>query len=178
MRDVTAVLFRQRRLLTLSFVGILLLAIVLSGALSPSYQAEMKILVRHGRMDPVVTSQSNSPQQMMQEEITESELNSEVELLNGTDLLRKVVLANGLQARWHSWLPTLGKTKAEVEIAKAVRDLGKHLKVEPLRKTNIISVTFESPDPELVRPGAEFVGQPLFGETSSGTPALRRVHIL
>ena len=149
LRDVTAVLFRQRRLLTLSFVGILLLAIVLSGALSPSYQAEMKILVRHGRMDPVVTSQSNSPQQMMQEEITESELNSEVELLNGTDLLRKVVVANGLQTKWHSWLPTLGKPKAEVEIAKAVRDLGKHLKVQPLRKTNIISVTFESPDPEL-----------------------------
>ena len=32
LRDVTAVLFRQRRLLTLSFVGILLLAVVLSGA--------------------------------------------------------------------------------------------------------------------------------------------------
>ena len=31
--------------------------------------------------------------------ITESELNSEVELLNSQDLLRKVVLANGLQAR-------------------------------------------------------------------------------
>ena len=31
LRDVTAVLFRQRRLLTLSFVGILLLAIVSVG---------------------------------------------------------------------------------------------------------------------------------------------------
>jgi uncharacterized protein involved in exopolysaccharide biosynthesis len=100
-------------------------------------------------MDPVVTSQSNSPQQMMQEEITESELNSEVELLNGTDLLRKVVLANGLQTTWHSRLPALGQSTEEVEIAKAVRDLGKHLKVEPLRKTNIISVKFESPDPAL-----------------------------
>ena len=60
LRDVVAVLFRQRRLLTVSFVGILLLAIVLSGALSPSYKAEMKILVRHGRVDPVVTSQSNT----------------------------------------------------------------------------------------------------------------------
>ena len=86
---------------------------------------------------------------MMQEEITESELNSEVELLNGRDLLRKVVLANSLQTKWHSWLSALGKSTDEVEIAKAVRDLGKHLKVEPLRKTNIISVTFESPDPDL-----------------------------
>ena len=149
LRDVTAVLFRQRRLLTLSFVGILLLAVVMSGALSPSYQAEMKILVRHGRMDPVVTSQSNSPQQMMQEEITESELNSEVELLNSRDLLRKVVLANGLQTKQRSWLRAFRKPTEEVEVAKAVRDFGKHLKVDPVRKTNIISVTYESSDPDL-----------------------------
>ena len=91
----------------------------------------MKILVRHGRVDPVVTSQSNNPQQMMQEEITESELNSEVELLNSRDLLRKVVLANGLQTRQRSWLRAFRKPNEEVVIAKAVRDLGKRLKVEP-----------------------------------------------
>jgi len=149
LRDVTAVLFRQRRLLVLSFVFILLLAVVLSGALSPSYEAEMKILVRHGRVDPVVTSQSNTPQQVMQEEITESELNSEVELLNSRDLLRKVVLANGLHARQRSWLRAFRKPEEEVEVAKAVRDLGKHLKVDPVRKTNIVSVTYESSDPGL-----------------------------
>jgi uncharacterized protein involved in exopolysaccharide biosynthesis len=149
LRDVTAVLFRQRRLLVLSFVVILLFAVVLSGTLSPSYLAEMKILVRHGRMDPVVTSQSNAPQQMMQEEITDSELNSEVELLNSRDLLRKVVLANGLQTKQRSWLSAFREPKEEVQIAKAVRDLGKHLKVDPLRKTNIISVTYESSDPDL-----------------------------
>jgi uncharacterized protein involved in exopolysaccharide biosynthesis len=149
LRDVTAVLFRQRRLLVSSFVVILLLSLVLSGALSPSYEADMKILVRHGRMDPVVTSQSNTPQQIMQEEITDSELNSEVELLNSRDLLRKVVLANGLQMKQRSWLSAFSKPKEEVQIAKAVRDLGKHLKVDPLRKTNIISVTYESSDPDL-----------------------------
>ena len=145
LRDVTAVLFRQRRLLTLSFAGILLLAVVLSGALSPSYEAEMKILVRHGRMDPVVTSQSNTPQQMMQEEITESELNSEVELLNSQDLA-----AEGRARQWPANKTTFlavafRKPNEEVEIAKAVRDLGKHLKAEPLRKTNIISVSLSPP---------------------------------
>ena len=149
LRDVTAVLFRQRRLLTLSFAGILLLAILLSGVLAPTYEAEMKILVRHGRVDPVVTSQSNNPPQIMQEEITESELNSEVELLNSQDLLRKVVLANGLQTRQHSWFRVFRKPNEEVVIAKAVRDLGKRLKVDPVRKTNIISVTFASSDPDL-----------------------------
>ena len=116
LRDVAAVLFRQRRLLIASFAVILAAAVVLSGAFSPSYKAEMEILVRHGRVDPVVTSQSNTPQQMLQEEITESELNSEVELLNSQDLLRKVVLANDLQTEWRSWLPSFGKRNEEVEM--------------------------------------------------------------
>ena len=87
---------------------------------------------------------------MMQEEITESELNSEVELLNGTGLA-----AEGCARKWTAnkmallAAVLLVSPTEEVEIAKAVRDLGKHLKVEPLRKTNIISVTFESSDPEL-----------------------------
>lgn len=148
LRDVTAVLFRQRKPLLSSFVIILLLAIVLSGALSPSYEAETKILVRHGRMDPVVTSQSNAPQQVMPEEITDSELNSEVELLNSRDLLRKVVLANGLQTKNRSWLGAFGKPKEDVLIAKAVRELGKRLKVDPVRKTNIILITYKSSDPD------------------------------
>ena len=148
LRDVTAVLFRQRKPLISSFVVILLLVIVLSGALSPSYVAETKILVRHGRMDPVVTSQSNAPQQVMPEEITDSELNSEVELLNSRDLLRKVVLANGLQTNQRSLLGAFGKPKEDVEIARAVRELGKRLKVDPVRKTNIILITYKSSDPD------------------------------
>lgn len=37
----------------------------------------------------------------------------------------------------------------EVRIAKAVRHLGADLKIEPLRKTNVISVRYRSSDPEL-----------------------------
>jgi uncharacterized protein involved in exopolysaccharide biosynthesis len=148
LRDVAAILFRQRRLGLASFVVILVLAVILSGVLKPAYKAEMKILVRHGRVDPVVTSQSNTPFQMLQQEVSESELNSEVELLNSPGLLRKVVLANDLQTKWHSWLH-LRKSTKEVEIAKAVGTLGKLLKAEPVRKTNLISVTLESSDPDL-----------------------------
>jgi len=147
LRDVTAVLFRQKRILLISFVIIVLL-VVLSGALTPSYMAEMKILVRRERVDPVVTSQPNTPQ-VVQEEITESELNSEVELLNSQDLLRKVVIANSLQSKQHSWRGMFGKASEEVSIARAVRQLAKGLKAEPLRKTNMISVSFDSSDPDL-----------------------------
>lgn len=146
-RDIAAVLFRHRRLLLISFIAILV-AVLLSGVLSPTYKAEMKILVRRERVDPVVTSQPNAPSQVFQEEISESELNSEVELLNSQDLLRKVVLETGLQEKQNSggFFGTAGK---QVAIARAVRQLAKKLKAEPLRKTNVISVSYESSNPEL-----------------------------
>lgn len=146
LRDVAAVFFRQRRVLLVSFVLILAL-VALSGAMRPIYKAEMKLLVGRGRVDPVVTSQSSTAQ-MVREEVSESELNSEVELLNSQDLLRKVVLATGLQKeqRSHS---IFGKPREEVEIATAVRQLSRQLRVEPLKKSNMISVSLESSDPGL-----------------------------
>ena len=84
----------------------------------------MKILVRRGRVDPIVTSQQNAPAQVVQEEVTESELNSEVELLNSQDLLRRVVLATGLQRQQGSWRSILGRPSDDVAIAMAVRQLG------------------------------------------------------
>ena len=147
LRDVVAVLFRQLRPLLVSFV-LILLAVAIWGALRPAYKAEMKLLVRRGRVDPIVTSQQSAPAQVVQEEIAESELNSEVELLNSQDLLRQVVLATGLQAKQGSWRSILGKPSEEVAIAMAVRQLGREIHIEPLKKTDMISVSLESSDPK------------------------------
>lgn len=147
MRDVLAIVFRQRWLLLVSFVAILL-GIVLSGVLTPKYEAQMKILVRRERADPMISSQANAPSQSGREEVTEAELNSEVELMNSQDLLRKVVLTTGLQTREGSGLSGQGSSE-ETQIAKAVRHLSTKLKIEPLRKTDVISVKYEASDPEL-----------------------------
>ena len=143
-RDIMAALFRHQRLLLISFT-VILIAVVFSGVLSPAYRSEMKLLVRRGRVDPVVTSQVNAPAPLLQEEISEPELNSEVELLNSQDLLRSVVVTTGLVTAKNSPDPT----KSEVAIEKAIHNLAKKLKIEPLRKTNVIYVSYESPDPQL-----------------------------
>jgi uncharacterized protein involved in exopolysaccharide biosynthesis len=149
LRDLVAVLFRQKRLLFASFL-VLLVLVVLWGALKPTYKAEMKILVRRERVDPVVTSQLNVSTQVVQQEITESELNSEVELLRSQDLLQKVVIANGLQPPEHSVRSSLfGGSTPQVQMGKAIRSLAQSLKAQSLLKTNMISVSFESSDPEL-----------------------------
>ena len=120
------------------------------GSHESGYKAEMKILVRRERMDPVVTSQSNVPSQVVQPEISEAELNSEVELVKSPHLLEKVVIANNLQSTESSLRAFLfGQLTPETQTAKGVRNLAQRLKVEPLTKSDLISVSFESSDPQL-----------------------------
>jgi uncharacterized protein involved in exopolysaccharide biosynthesis len=145
MRDLLAVLFRQRRLVLVSFVAVFL-AIVLYGVIAPLYQAEMKVLVRRGRLDPVVTP-TPSQAEFEREGVTEEELNSEAELLHDDEILRTVVQNSGLAAEGRSWFWTLIGDSQERQMARAVRRMSKRLTVEPVRKATLITVSYESSDP-------------------------------
>ncbi len=65
--------------------------------LSRKYESRMEILVNRERLDPVVTTESTTQLPQMAPQVTEEEINSEVELLQSRDVLEKVVLACGLQ---------------------------------------------------------------------------------
>ena len=60
---------------------------------------QMKILALRQRSDEMVTASANAPTQFNNDQVSEEDLNSEVELLNSDDLLRKVVLTTGLAGR-------------------------------------------------------------------------------
>src|ERR1700761_2719169 len=93
-RDLARVLFRQRLLIAITFV-VVVAAIGLSGFWVPKYDAQMKILVRRHRPEAIVTSSTNY-QSQFSDQVSQEEINSEVELLNSEDLLRRVVLGTGL----------------------------------------------------------------------------------
>src|SRR5258705_9051906 len=84
-RDLIRPTFRYRRMAIACFV--VLAGIVAAGALlwPKQYTAEMKILVKHERVDPLVTVGPDTGQQRT--DVTDAELNSEVELLKSRDLL-------------------------------------------------------------------------------------------
>src|SRR5256885_9903578 len=121
MRELAIVLFRQRK------VFAMVAALVLGGAelyalMGSGYQARMKILVRRGRADAPVTAQENAPVDASRMVISEEELNSEVELLKDSDVLRKVVEANKLGGRdWLHFL-RLGEDRA-ARVERAARRL-------------------------------------------------------
>ncbi len=145
-RQAATVIFRHRRLSIIGAAAVVL-AIVLGAIVLPKYQSEMKILVKRGRVDPVVTSSETNDRQtqIINSAITEEELNSEVEVLTSDDLLRQVVLANHLQDGVHNWFDR----SEEGQIQEATRQLKNHLNVESVKKANVITASYKSKDPQL-----------------------------
>ncbi len=151
LRDILAPLFRRRRLVILSFCGLMLGAVVAAFYLSNTYEASMEVLINRERIDPAVTAEQFSQTAPLTPVVTEEEINSEVQLLLSRDLLEKVVIANGLQERekqsiWSSLKP---KQNEGTYISKAAERLGKQLKIAALKKTNLIEVSYKSTDPKL-----------------------------
>lgn len=144
-RELAAVFFRQKQLLTVSFVAIASLGVLYS-AFFPSYKAETKILVRRGRIDPAITPTPSQSPAFEHDEITEEELNSQVELLRDEDILRQVVHQSGLAKA--NWLSKLLRQDEDERTEKAVRRLANNLDVQAVRKSRLITVSYSSHNPE------------------------------
>jgi uncharacterized protein involved in exopolysaccharide biosynthesis len=158
LRDAVMPIFRHRRLVTLVFLGIFLGAILCMLLLPRKYEAEMKILVNRERVDAVVTpdpDNANGPG--IVPAVSEEDLNSEVELIKSRDLLERVAIACGISGESKSglnrWLDRIGdalrgtQNSPQTRLARAVQDLEQRLIVDPMKKTDLIRVTYASHDP-------------------------------
>jgi uncharacterized protein involved in exopolysaccharide biosynthesis len=140
LRDLVVPIFRHRR------AGTLMAAVVFCGASlvvlarPDTYEAQMKILVKRERVEPFVSADRDLRPQA-RTDVTEEELNSEVELLRSRDLLEQVVVAAGLHtgapqsAVWSNSLP------------RVVQRLQSHLTVDPIRGSTLIRVIYRSSNP-------------------------------
>jgi uncharacterized protein involved in exopolysaccharide biosynthesis len=135
LRELATILFRQFRFVVAAFV-VVFVATLLYAVFTPRYEAHFKVLLRHGRSDPVVSSQPARPD-FTRPAVSEEELNSEVELLRDENLLRQVVVQAGLVA------PGAVVAGRSVAVERAVRKLARALTVEPLRKSNLIQVRYQ-----------------------------------
>jgi uncharacterized protein involved in exopolysaccharide biosynthesis len=145
IRDLVIVLFRQRKAF-LGCAGLVLGIAVLYAIAGTTYQAKMKVLIRRGRADAPVSAVENAPLDLTRTAVSEEELNSEVQLLRDDEVLRGVVEQTGVGGRdWFHFL-RLGETKAQ-RVEREARRLGKAIKVEPIKRTNLIAVTYQAADP-------------------------------
>lgn len=144
LRDLLAPVFRRKRLLVLTFLGVMLGTAVAARIFSNVHQASMEILVNPERAEPLVTSEST--QQPSPPALSDSYIGSEVELLKSPDLLRKVVLDNKLQANEHF---LHAHQTEDWYVARATLHLGSKLKIQPVLKTHCIQIDYASGNPRL-----------------------------
>jgi uncharacterized protein involved in exopolysaccharide biosynthesis len=148
-RELAMVLFRRRRIFV--WVSVLVFAVsVLYALFGTKYRADMKVLVRRGRADAPVSAGENAPLDLTRMAVTEEDLNSEVELLKADDVLRKVVQETGVGQR--DWLSFCRWNDGPAERAeRAVRRLAKKVDVEPVKKTNLIAISYAADDPQMAQ---------------------------
>jgi uncharacterized protein involved in exopolysaccharide biosynthesis len=152
LHDFLAIGFRRRQLIVTTFLGILVLGVLVALLLPTQYESQMKILVRRERADSMVSA-NREPAYEPRTYVTEEELESEAELLKSWDLLTKVVVACDLhKSGSNSFWDALRRDESVNEnerIGRAALALGKKLTVEPIRRTNLISVTYKTSNPEM-----------------------------
>ncbi len=158
LRDLMTVIFRHRMLIVISFLTILIGVVVGTWLLPKQYEAQVKILVKRERPDPIMTP-DRSAQQLALRDITAEDLNSEVELIKSRDLLEKVVVACGLHTLDSESAPSPAMNPEsstgseppgqDLRIARAVGRLEKTLGVEVIAKSKLIEVRYSAPDPRL-----------------------------
>ncbi len=140
------VLFRQRA----AFVGVAFLVLTASvfyAIVGTRYQANMKVMVRRGRADAPVSAGENAPLDLTRMAVTEEELNSEVELLRDREVLKRVVEETGTGGR--DWFHIFHMNEGRgAQVERAARRLAGRLKVFPIRRTNLIDVSYASSDPQ------------------------------
>jgi succinoglycan biosynthesis transport protein ExoP len=150
VRDFVVPLFRRKRLLTVTFISVLGAVILLALLLGPAYSSRMEILVNRERLDPLVSTEATTQIMTADNPVTPEEINSEVELLSSRDVLEQVVLANGLdKPKGFSLVDALMPWQTpEDRTARAVKHLAKQLQIDNVKNSNLIEITYKSPDPQ------------------------------
>src|SRR6266404_5962574 len=149
LREGASALFRRRSLVLFIFLAVVIGAVIVTVLLPNRYESRMKILVKNQRVDiaitPEATTGTNTP--TVENDVSENQINSEIELLTSKDLLTQVVTATGLDKQETS---LLNRSMIDaVRVERAVNRLTKDLSINPVRKANVITISYASDSPQL-----------------------------
>lgn len=156
LRDLLAIVFRHKRSAILCFVGIMLGTLV--ALISNPYRASIKFLVNRERMDPIVSPEQN-PMVAQLPEISEEDINSEIEILKSDDVLRQVVVTCGLDKKKSLSEYIFGPASPEKKTEKAVAGLEGSLRIIPVSKSHVIEVSYTSSDPKMAARVLQVLGE-------------------
>ncbi|MCU1268087.1 MAG: lipopolysaccharide biosynthesis protein [Acidobacteria bacterium] len=152
-RDVASVWFRHKFLIMVTFLTIAVGTAVVTFMMPNEYESRMKILVKNVRSEvPITPERTTGMNGVPSTDVSETEINSEIELLTSKDLLNRVVTECGLAKPGQSLMQRLSLKEAPHneagQIEQATERLAKDLAITPVKKANIIEVTYSSSSPQ------------------------------
>lgn len=141
LRGTLTILFRKKWLVVMTFITASVIAGLFAFLMPDKYESRMRILVRNMRAETPVSAGDEVPTD--RNEVSESQIVSEIELLKGRDLLEQLVKQNNLVPNEN------GSAQYDKDVEKAVLKLEKDLQISPIKKANIIEITYASDSPKL-----------------------------
>src|SRR5436189_2500537 len=98
VRDIVGILFRHKALICTTFLTVAIGTAVLTFLMPNEYESRMKILVKNTRSDVPITPErtTGTAGTYFENEVSENQINSEIELLTSDDLMKQVVTECGL----------------------------------------------------------------------------------
>jgi len=145
LRDATEALFRHQKIFAGASLFILALTTAVTLLTPRQYVSEMKFLVQNSRGNVVVTPERTNPVNVVSE-VTEAQVNSELEILRSHDVLDPVA-----DPGWEKLPANQRGARAIRKHEALVSAFDKSLEIEPVRKTNVIDVSIRAKDPEEAR---------------------------
>jgi uncharacterized protein involved in exopolysaccharide biosynthesis len=128
-------LFRHKLLFTALLATVILLVAAATVVAKRQYRSEMKLLLKNNRSNAVITPDRSAASVVT--EITEQQINSELEVLDSEDVLNAVA-----DPEWRT-LSASQRTPAEIKQHETRLDnFRKRLKIESARKSNVINVIY------------------------------------
>jgi uncharacterized protein involved in exopolysaccharide biosynthesis len=157
LRDVLTIVFKRWRLIAVFATTVFTVVTAATLLLPRTYEVSSTLLVNEARAE-VPLAPTDSPQ-LIVNQVTEQDLNSEIEVLRSRQLIEEVVanvagesppetvntgpvawVTNGLRR-------ILGSKQLSASEGLVV-DLQEHIIISSIRKSNVIRVSYQSADPE------------------------------
>lgn len=146
-RDLMLMVYRRRGLAFGLFAGIFLTVALVTMLMPAVFMARAQVLLKKERVSNVISANESAASDV-KPQLTEEALNSEIEIIKSSFLLRKVLRTGDLFKR--IVIPPEDKQLHDEQLLEiAVAALKKALECQIVPKSNIIQVSYESEDPEL-----------------------------
>lgn len=143
LREGVSVLLRRKKMVLWVFIVVFSLVGIVTVLLPNRYESRTKILVKNSRADVIVSPEQTSNTTSIGE-VSEMQVNSEIELIRSRDLLEAVVRKTDLAREFMNG----GREQSPVAIERAVLKLEKKLSITPVKKANIIEISYSAASSE------------------------------